>query len=67
MSSADSTTMKHIFLLTSISHRVALVDITGVDPRWDASEGFIGRTVPVAVFRGWSSTEESTGAALLMI
>ena len=49
--------MKHMFLLTSISHRVAVVDITAVDPRWEALEGFNGRSVPVAVFRTWSLAE----------
>jgi hypothetical protein len=49
--------MKHIFLLYSLSHRVVVVDATGVDPRWDVSEGFTGRSAPVAVFRGWVSAE----------
>jgi hypothetical protein len=45
-------------LVTSLSHRVVAVDVTPVDPRWDVSEGFTGRSVPAAVFRGWSSAEE---------
>jgi hypothetical protein len=49
--------MKHMFLLTSLSHRVVAVDITPVDPRWEASEGFTGRSVQAAVFRSWSSAE----------
>jgi hypothetical protein len=56
-SSAYSTAMKHKFLLTSLSHRVVGVDITAVDKRWEVSEGFTGRNVPVAVFRSWSSAE----------
>lgn len=50
--------MKHIFLVSSLSHRVVGVDVTAVDPRWEESEeGFTGRSVPVAVFKSWSSAE----------
>jgi hypothetical protein len=49
--------MTHMFLLTSISHRVVGVEITAVDPQWEASEGFTGRSVPIGVFRSWSSAE----------
>jgi len=36
---------------------VVSVDVTAVDPRWDVSEGFTGRSVPAAVFRSWISAE----------
>jgi hypothetical protein len=49
--------MKHIFLVSSLSHRVVSVDVTPVDPRWEVSEGFTGRSVPAAVFRSWNSAE----------
>jgi len=49
--------MRHLFLLRSLSHRVVVIDITAVDPRWEASEGFTGRSAPAAVYRNWASPE----------
>ena len=53
----EALAMKHIFLLSSLSHRVVGVDITPVDPRWESAEGFTGQSVPAGFFRSRSSAE----------